>query len=82
MDHELDLWSEDGRTWHWKDDELLDQRVAEGLYTAEEAVSIRAEGERLHAEVADGGGWWDEAWASWEPPADWEPPRLPPDWNR
>jgi hypothetical protein len=81
-DHELDLWSEDGRTWHWKDDELLDQRVAEGVYTQAEAVSIRTEGTRLHAEVVDGGGWWDEAWASWEPPADWAPPRLPPGWHR
>ena len=38
-DLELDLWSEDGRAWHWKDDEMLDQRVAEA-----EAESIRAEG--------------------------------------
>jgi Protein of unknown function (DUF402) len=81
-DHELDLWSTDGHSWHWKDAELLDQRVADGVYTAEEATAIRAEGERLYGEVSNGGGWWDERWAAWEPPSDWEPPRLPSGWDR
>jgi Protein of unknown function (DUF402) len=80
-DNELDLWSPDGSVWHWKDAELLEQRVAEGLYTPEEAEAIKAEGDRLHAEVSNGGAWWDEAWAEWEPPDDWAPPRLPPGWH-
>jgi hypothetical protein len=80
-DHELDLWSQDRRTWHWKDVEMLDQRVAEGLLTAAEAEAIRAEGDRLYAEVDGGGGWWDDAWAEWTPPAEWKPPRLPPGWT-
>lgn len=24
--------------------------------------------------------WWDPAWASWEPPADWSPTTLPQGW--
>jgi hypothetical protein len=79
-DHELDLWSEDGRTWQWKDAELMDQRVEEGVFTAAEVRAIRAEGERLYAEVDGGGGWWDERWAGWSPPPDWQPPQLPRAW--
>ena len=81
-DHELDLWSTDGIVWHWKDAELLDQRVSEGLYTADQAAAIRAEGDRLYAEVSDGGGWWDERWAAWDPPAEGRPPRLLAGWDR
>ena len=81
-DHVIDLWSPDGLTWHWKDVEEMDQRVAEGVLTAGEASVIKAEAERLYAEVSGGGGWWDEAWAGWTPPPDWTPPRLPPHWLR
>jgi hypothetical protein len=81
-DHELDLWSADGRTWRWKDAELMEQRVAEGVFTAEEAAAIEAEGARLYEEVSNGGGWWDESWAEWQPPPSWETPRLPLDWRR
>ncbi len=79
-DHELDLWSEDGQTWEFKDAELMEQRVAEGLFTAEEAAAIEAEGTRLEAEVRGGGGWWDAAWATWAPAPDLLAPRLPSDW--
>jgi hypothetical protein len=81
-DYELDLWSTDGRTWLWKDAELLEQRAAESVYTADEIVSIKAEGARLHNEVTNDGRWWDDAWAEWEPPADWIAPRLPTGWQR
>jgi hypothetical protein len=63
LDHELDLWSPDGRTWHRKDDERLDQRVAEGLFTPAEAEGIRREADRLLAELRAHGAWWDEGWA-------------------
>jgi hypothetical protein len=82
LDHELDLWSPDGRSWHRKDEELLDQRVHEGRFTAAEAAAIRAEASRLEAELASDGPWWDPAWASWTPDPSWSPPRLPTGWER
>jgi hypothetical protein len=81
-DHELDLWSSDGATWQWKDDELLDQRVAEGLFTADEALAIRAEGKRVHDELRAQGMWWSLAWADWSPDLSWRAPTLPPGWER
>ncbi|HEV8353784.1 MAG TPA: DUF402 domain-containing protein [bacterium] len=55
FDHELDLWSEDGLTWYRKDFELLEQRVAAGLFTPAEAAEIRARAERVEAEMMRGG---------------------------
>jgi hypothetical protein len=81
LDHELDLWSADGVTWHWKDDELLDQRVAEGLFTNEEAAAIRAEARRVHADLQANGIWWDLTWASWLPDGRWPQPTLPSGWE-
>jgi hypothetical protein len=82
LDHVLDLWSTDGRTWHVKDEEVFEQRVAEGYFTADEAAAIRAEAERFLVDVRRNGPWWDEAWADWRPDPLWPVPRLPAGWER
>jgi hypothetical protein len=82
QDHELDLWSPDGRTWHRKDEDHLDRRVAEGAFTPGEAAAIRREADRLLAELRQDGRWWDEAWAAWEPDDAWPRPALPAGWER
>ena len=81
LDHELDLWSADGRSWHLKDEELLGQRVGEGRFTAQEAEAIRAEAVRLTAELDRAGPWWDRAWATWTPDPDWPRSVLPAGWE-
>jgi hypothetical protein len=81
LDHELDLWSADGETWHWKDEELLDQRVAEGLFTADEAATIRADGRGVRSELETAGPWWDRRWAEWSPNAAWPRPTLDGVWK-
>lgn len=67
LDHELDLWSRDLRTWHWKDEELLVRRTEEGWFTREEANAIDATARRVHAELVRSGVWWDLSWAAWVP---------------
>lgn len=81
LDHELDLWSADGATWHWKDDELLDQRVAEGLFTTKEAEEIRAAAQKVYGELRAAGMWWSPEWADWSPDPAWPQPTLPSDWT-
>ena len=50
QDLELDIVVPvDGRPWEWKDDELLDVRVAEGRFTPEQAAAAREEGRRIGA---------------------------------
>jgi hypothetical protein len=80
-DRELDLWSTDGLEWHWKDEEALDERVAEGRFTAAEATAIRTGARLVEADLRERGPWWDEAWAAWEPDPHWPVPHLPPGWD-
>jgi hypothetical protein len=82
LDHVLDLWSTDGRTWHVKDEETFAQRVADGYFTADEGAAIRAEAERFVADVRKNGPWWDEAWADWRPDPLWAVPSVPSGWAR
>jgi hypothetical protein len=81
LDHVLDLWSEDGVTWHLKDEQMLARRVAEEYFTEVEGAAIRAEADRFRAEVREHGPWWDEAWANWRPDPHWPVPDLPPGWG-
>lgn len=81
VDHTLDLWSSDGETWHWKDEETLGECVSQGRLTASEAAAIHAEGVRLHAQLRASGRWWDDAWANWTPDPTWDVPTLRDDWD-
>jgi hypothetical protein len=72
QDHELDLILNPDGTVEWKDEELLEARVEEGRFTQDQADGIRAEGQRIEAELATRGHWWDAWWALWEPDPAWD----------
>jgi hypothetical protein len=67
QDLELDIWIPEGGSWEWKDDELLEERVREGRFTADQVEVIRTEGRRVADLLDDGHRWWDESWADWRP---------------
>lgn len=60
-----------------KDDEVLDDRVAEGRYSAELVAWVRSYGEQLTDRLDRVGPWWDRSWAQWSPPPNWVDPELP-----
>lgn len=62
-----------------KDDEVMDDRVAEGRYSAELVRWVRDYGKGLIDRLESEGPWWDRSWAQWTPPDDWVNPRLPTD---
>ena len=72
QDLELDVWVPLDAPWAWKDAELLEQRVHEGRFAAEQVDAIRAEGDRVGALLDAGNRWWDDAWASWTPDEGWD----------
>jgi hypothetical protein len=72
QDLELDIWWPSGGEWEWKDDETLEQRVAEGRYTEEQVAAVRLEGWRVAAMIDAGEHWWNESWAAWAPPPGWD----------
>jgi len=71
QDLELDIWVPLDGPWQWKDDELLDQRVHEGRFTADQAAEIRAVGANIAADLDAGRRWWSDDWASWMPDPAW-----------
>jgi Protein of unknown function (DUF402) len=80
-DLELDIWIPADGTWRFKDDELLEERVGEGRYTAEQRDAIRALGRDLGAKLDRGERWWDDGWADFEPDPAWRAPLFPPGWE-
>ena len=64
-----------------KDDEVMEQRIHEGRYSAELVDWVRAYGARFTERLDREGVFWDQAWADWEPPEQWRNPRLPTGWE-
>jgi hypothetical protein len=81
LDHELDLWSEDGVTWQLKDEEGVQECVDQGRFDEQEAERIWEDAAAFQAEYERNGPWWDLMWADWAPPADLAIPSLPTGWE-
>lgn len=81
QDLELDIVVLPDGTWTFKDLDLLDDRVAQGRYSAELARWIVALGEQLGTELDAGNHWWDHRWSEWTPDEDWDGPSLTAGWD-
>lgn len=67
QDLELDLVVFPDGSHIVKDEEVLDDRVAEGRYSPELVEWIRQYGQTLVQRLEAEGPWWDTSWATWEP---------------
>jgi len=72
----LDICIDPDGSWSWKDEDELEQAVALGRFTDDEARAIRAEGERVLAEKP-----WPTGWEEWRPDPAWPLPELPEGWD-
>lgn len=81
-DHLLDIVvSPDRSEWRWKDEDEFQEALEIGLYTAEQARAIRAEGERAIWRMRAGQPPFCDGWERWSPPAEWKAPDLPAGWD-
>jgi uncharacterized protein len=81
-DHWLDIViSPDKFSWRWKDEDELEMAVASGIVKDEKARLIRKEGERAIKLILENRPPFCDGWEKWSPPADWNIPGLPGDWN-
>ena len=62
MDQALDVVVDPDGTWQWKDEDDLEECVALGIFTPEQAAAVRAEGERVIAARP-----WPTGWEDWRP---------------
>jgi hypothetical protein len=82
QDQELDIVIRPDRSaWHWKDEAAFEDMVAAGLFSAEEARAIRAEGERVIRKMQAGEPPFCDGWEDWRPPPEWGLPELPSGWD-
>jgi hypothetical protein len=70
-DHELDVVVRPDGRHELKDDDVMEQRVREGRYTAAEVAEFRALGAELVAMIEAGRMWWGARWVAWEPDPAW-----------
>jgi len=82
MDHLLDIVvSPDLSEWQWKDEDEFNEAIAIGVFSAEEARAIRAEGERVIQLIRTGVPPFCSGWERWSPPIDWKLPNLSAGWD-
>jgi hypothetical protein len=82
MDQTLDITVDaDLSGWRWKDEEELAAAVAAGVYTADEALDIRAAGEAALARFLTQKPPLDREWDRWRPDPRWAVPDLCGDWE-
>ena len=79
FDHALDVLVEPDRTWRWKDEDELDERIGmPGYWDAAKAAEIRADGASVVREVEAGRFPFDGTWCDFQPDPSWPVPPLPP----
>lgn len=82
QDLELDLVVYPDGRWQLKDDELMDQRVEDGRWSAERVAEIRAQGAKIAARLEAGERWWPLEYRDWKPDPAWVvPSALPSGWE-
>ncbi|MGB3306242.1 MAG: DUF402 domain-containing protein [Thermomicrobiales bacterium] len=80
-DHVLDLDVDPDLQWHWKDEDEFAIAHEIGRFTPAEAAAIRAEGERVIAEVEARRWPFDGSLLDWRPDPSWPVPSVPDNWN-
>lgn len=78
LDQALDIAvSPDLARWSWKDEDELEEAVARGIFSAETARAVRAEGERVIQRLEKRLPPFNQGWENWKPDPSWSLPHLP-----
>jgi len=61
---------------------VLAERVRQGVYPEDFAAVVRAEGERVIANIEARRSPFSDGWEAWTPDPAWTVPELPEQWDR
>ena len=77
-DHTLDVVVTPDLEWRWKDDDEMALRVEQGVFSAEFAAEVRAEGERVIDALERRASPFSDGWEQWtpDPAVTWAKSRL------
>jgi hypothetical protein len=84
VDQDLDIWVAQDRSWQWKDEEELVERLAfASHYWVSDEAAVRAEGRRVVKLIEAGEFPFDGTWRDFQPDPQWTvPASLPAGWDR
>jgi hypothetical protein len=84
VDQDLDICVEPDRSWLWKDEHELAERLRfPDHYWVHDGAAVWAEGRRLIPDIEAGAFPFDGTWCDFEPDPAWaQPPALPAGWDR
>jgi predicted RNA-binding protein associated with RNAse of E/G family len=77
QDLELDIWVPVEGGWELKDDDVMEERIREGRYTADQVAETRALAGSITQELDAGRRWWSDDWSAWKPDPSWPTPAFP-----
>lgn len=81
-DNILDIWVEaDLSSWSWQDEDELEEAVAAGQITREQAAALYSEGKAAVGLLQSGNSPFN-GWEKWRPGPAWKMPVLPDDWDK
>jgi predicted RNA-binding protein associated with RNAse of E/G family len=83
-DHDLDIWVWPDRSWEWKDDDELEERLGfPEHYWVSEPEAVWAAGRAMIPLIEAGEYPFDGTWCDFRPDPAWTvPDRLPDGWDR
>lgn len=79
-DQSLDIVVRPDLSWTWKDEDHFHRIQELGWMSADEARSVRAEGQQVVRRIERKESPFDEPWPDWTPDPTWTVPDLPKDW--
>ncbi|MPZ98881.1 MAG: DUF402 domain-containing protein [Dehalococcoidia bacterium] len=80
-DHMLDIVVTPDLRWQWKDEDVMADRVRQGVYPRDFADAVRAEGERVVEAIEARRSPFSDGWERWAPDPAWTAPRLIEGWD-
>ncbi|HLL67098.1 MAG TPA: DUF402 domain-containing protein [Micromonosporaceae bacterium] len=83
-DHDLDIWVWPDRSWEWKDDDELAERLGfPEYYWVSDPAAVWAAGRRVIPLIEAGAYPFDGTWCDFRPDPQWMTPQaLPSGWDR
>jgi hypothetical protein len=83
-DFDLDIWVRPDRTWYWKDEHELAERLGfPDQYWVSDPDAVWAEGRRMIPRIEAGEFPFDGTWCDFRPDPGWTVPAgFPPGWDR
>jgi protein associated with RNAse G/E len=82
LDLDLDIVIDPDFSFKWKDEEDYQKAIEHGLFTPEWVQGIENAKPEIFEKLEKRLYPFDGSWLDWKPDPNWEPPKLPENWDK